>query len=142
MHLPLNSRISVSGQIDPSDLRELKAQGFNVIVDARPDGEVPPTHQSDVMKTAAETEDLSFFYIPMTPGTLPSERAAADFITATTEGRVFAYCGGGPRAVVLASFAAAAESHHLDTILSEARAAGIDLSPARDELIARGAKEA
>lgn len=142
MYKELNADISVSGQIEPSDFADLKAAGFAVIVDGRPDAEIPPTHHSAAMLAEAESAGLAFHYIPMTPGTIPSEDEANAFLQATSGGRVFAYCGGGPRVIVLASFAAAAAGKSVEGILSEAGALGMDLSSVRPLLIERGAAEA
>lgn len=140
MHRPLNNRVSVSGQIDPGDLAAIKDQGFAVIVDARPDNEVPASHGADAMEKEAASLGLAFRYIPMVPGNLPDEDAAKAFAEASREGRVFAYCGGGPRAVVLASFAAATENRDLETILAEARNGGMDLQQLAPLLVSFGAK--
>ncbi|GGY42751.1 TIGR01244 family sulfur transferase [Parvularcula lutaonensis] len=137
----LNEKVSVSGQISPEDLPKLKAAGFDVVVDGRPDQEIPAEAGSAVMAEKAAEAGLSFHYVPITPGSLPSEEHVAAFQKALGEGRVFAYCGGGPRVIALASFAAAAEGRLVDEIIEEARTAGIDLSQARLLLIERGARE-
>ena len=142
MYRELNADITVSGQIETSDIPDLKAAGFSVIVDGRPDAEIPPTHHSSAMLAEAEKAGLAFHYIPMTPGTIPSEDEANGFLQATGGGKVFAYCGGGPRVIVLASFAAATAGKSVEVILSEARALGMDLSSVRQLLVERGAAEA
>ncbi|NNU15213.1 TIGR01244 family phosphatase [Parvularcula sp. ZS-1/3] len=141
MDRPLNGRITVAGQISPDQLPAIKASGHNVLVDSRPDQEVGDDLQSERMRIAAEAAGLTFHYIPMTPGQMPEPSAVADFLAALQGGKVFAYCGGGPRAIVLASFAAAQEGKPIEEILDDARSAGIDLSPARQQLIERGASE-
>ena len=138
----LNERVAVSGQIEPSDLEDLTTAGFQVVVDARPDGEIPDHLHSSAMKEAAAQAGLAFHYIPMTPGAIPSEEDAKTFLSTLSGGKTFAYCGGGPRAIILASFAAAADGQPIDTIIEEAQALGIDLKPVRELLIARGAKDA
>ncbi len=138
----LNERVAVSGQIEPGDLSDLATSGFQVVVDARPDGEIPDRLHSSAMKEATEHVGLAFHYIPMAPGAIPSEDEAKTFLSTLSGGKTFAYCGGGPRAIILASFAAAADGQAIDGILAEAQALGIDLKPVRELLITRGAKEA
>lgn len=141
MERRLNDRVSVSGQISPDILVVIKNAGFDVIVDGRPDNEVPQAASSEVMREAAEKAGLHFHYIPMTPGALPSKAEAQAFAKATEQGRVFAYCGGGPRVIALASFAAASQGRPVSEIIDEARGAGISLDQARTLLVDRGASD-
>lgn len=131
MQRQLNHQVTASGQISPSDFAKIKEAGYVAVVDSRPDGEVSEGLHSSVMKEAAEAAGLSFTHIPVTPGSVPSVEDARRFSAVKAEGPVFAYCGGGPRAIVLASLAAALDGAEPDAILTEAAEAGMDLSPLR-----------
>lgn len=88
---------SVSGQISPADVANIKAAGFRSIICNRPDqedGAVP--HQT--IEAAAREAGLAFRYIPAVSGQLTmadvGDTAAA---LNDLEGPVFAYCRSGAR---------------------------------------------
>lgn len=98
----LTPTYAVSPQIDPADLPAIKAAGYTVIIDNRPDGEIPPDLHTDVMRRAAEAAGLTFVANPVISGALTMEnvtaqRAAID----AAGGPVFAYCASGNRSSVV-----------------------------------------
>ncbi|NRA30714.1 MAG: TIGR01244 family phosphatase [Parvularculaceae bacterium] len=131
MSIRLNDRITASGQISADDVADIAAQGFKAIITVRPDGEMPgQASQSDIAAKAAEA-GLAYAFIPVTPGVPPSLEDAKAFAAAVgADSPAFAYCGAGPRVILLASLAAASEGVAADTIIAEARNAGFDVSGA------------
>jgi uncharacterized protein (TIGR01244 family) len=99
---PLTETYAVAPQIDPADMAAIKAAGFSVVIDNRPDGEIPPSHHSDVMAAAAHAAGLHFVVNPVIGGMLTEEnvtRQAEAIATAT--GPVLAYCASGNRSSVV-----------------------------------------
>jgi len=130
MTIRLNDQITASGQISVSDVPGIAAQGFKTLVTVRPDGEMPgqPTH--DDIAAAAEEAGLVHAFIPVTPGVPPSRDEAAAFAATAEKAPVFAYCGAGPRVILLSSLAAATQGRGAEDIIAEARDAGFDVSGA------------
>src|SRR5574343_318660 len=98
----LTPTYAVSPQIDPSDLPAIKAAGYTTIIDNRPDGEIPPDLQTDLMRMAAEELGLAFVANPIIGGALTMDNVTAqrDAIDASA-GPVFAYCASGNRSSVV-----------------------------------------
>ena len=99
---PLTETYAVAPQIDPADMAAIKAAGFALVIDNRPDGEIPPSHHSDVMAEAARAAGLHFVANPVIGGMLTEEnvtRQAEAIATAT--GPVLAYCASGNRSSVV-----------------------------------------
>jgi uncharacterized protein (TIGR01244 family) len=93
---------AVSPQIDPEDMPAIAAAGYRVVIDNRPDGEIPPSHHAARMQTAAEAAGLVFVVNPVIGGMLTEANVIAqgDAIAAA-EGPVLAYCASGNRSSVV-----------------------------------------
>ncbi|AEK56174.1 MULTISPECIES: TIGR01244 family sulfur transferase [Brucella] len=95
----IDDNYSVTGQINPNDVRDIAAEGFQTIICNRPDGE-GGEEQPDFEEIArvAEKAGLAAYYIPVVGGQLTQENvddmAAA---LAEAEGPVLAYCRSGAR---------------------------------------------
>ncbi|WP_274629947.1 TIGR01244 family sulfur transferase [Arvimicrobium flavum] len=89
---------SVSSQITPEEVAEIKAAGFKSVICNRPDNEDPGQPSADTIRTAVEAAGLAFRHIPVISGQLTQanveEQAAA---LEELEGPVFAYCRSGTR---------------------------------------------
>ncbi|MEE4211916.1 MAG: TIGR01244 family sulfur transferase [Parvularcula sp.] len=130
MQRRLNDSVTVSGQIGPGDVAALAEAGFTTIVCGRPDGEMAGQPTADSVRQAAEDAGLRFAFIPVQPGFPPSTEEAEEFRQLSEDGPIFAYCGSGPRMVLLASLAAAQAGRPVMEIAREAAEAGIDITPA------------
>ncbi len=95
---PLTDSYAVSPQISPEDLPALKAAGYTVVINNRPDAEIPGALQDAAMRQAVEAAGLSYVRNPviggaMTMANVEAQRAALDEAT----GPVLAYCASGNR---------------------------------------------
>ena len=135
----LTPRYFVSPQINPSDMDALREAGITLILCNRPDGEVPPSHQADAMRTAAEAAGIAFAVQPLTHQTMVPEVIARNrALGADTEEVVLAYCASGTRSTIAWALGQAG-SMPGDEIVTAARAGGYDLSnirPALDQTFA------
>lgn len=121
-------------QLEPQDMQALAAQGFAAVICNRPDAEIPPSHQADVMRAAAEAAGLSFHEMPLTHQSFtPQNIATQREITDTAGGPVVAYCASGTRSTIAWALGQAG-GMDVDDILSAARAGGYDLSNIRPTL--------
>lgn len=98
----LTPQLAVSPQIQLSGLAELKAQGFQAIINNRPDGEAPGQPTSDALEAEARRLGLGYTYLPIAPGDRNDHDAAA-FARAlhATKGAVLAFCRSGSRSALL-----------------------------------------
>ena len=78
--------LSVSDQLTEQDLGIAAAQGFKSIINNRPDGEAEDQPQSEALAAAAERLGLAYRHIPVVPGKVTDEDAAA-FAQALSEVR-------------------------------------------------------
>ena len=128
--LPVDDRVSVSGQLDPGDMKELAAAGFTAVVNNRPDGEAffgqPKTAD---LRAAAEAAGLKFLDLPFSgPRATPDQvRAFADLL-ASGDDQVAAFCKSGMRSALLWGAASIANGRSLEQVLQGARNAGQELS--------------
>lgn len=98
----LTADYGVAPQIDPADLPSLKAAGYVMVINNRPDAEVGPDLHSAAMAQAAAAAGLAYVVNPVTPGSFTADlvarqRAAMD----AAGGPVFAYCASGNRSTVV-----------------------------------------
>lgn len=99
----LSARVSVYGQVMPSNISALKALGFTTIICNRPDHEDPGQPTAAEVKAAAEEAGLAFFFVPYNPSN-PSPTMVSDFeaaLNAAPEGKVLAFCRSGNRSARL-----------------------------------------
>jgi len=127
--LPVDDRVSVSGQLDPGDMKELAASGFTAVVNNRPDGEAffgqPKTAD---LRAAAEAAGLKFLDLPFSgPRATPDQvRAFADLLAAGDH-RVVAFCKSGMRSALLWGAASLANGRSMEEVLRGARNGGQEL---------------
>lgn len=136
----ITPRYSVSPQISAEDLPAIAAAGYKMVICNRPDEEVPPSHQADTIRAAAEAAGLRFEALPLTHQTMTPENVAAqrEFYE-SSEGPVLAYCASGTRSSVVWALGQASEMS-ADDILQKTAAAGYQLDglrPALDSLANR-----
>ncbi len=126
----LDRRTRVSGQIAPSDLAGLKAQGVTMIVNNRPDGEDVGQPTSAEIEAAASDSGLDYRHVPISRGMGPSDiEAMRSAIHAAGEGKLFAFCRSGNRSALAWAVAKSADGMSRDEIERCVGAAGFDLGP-------------
>lgn len=139
---PLTEAYAVSPQIDPADLPAIKAAGYTTIIDNRPDGEIPPSHQTDEMRAAAEALGLEFVANPVIGGALTMDNVTAQSeAIAAAKGPILAYCASGNRSSIVWALANA-ETRPADELISLPAQHGYQLEHLRPtlEAWARGEK--
>jgi len=130
----ITERYSVSPQLRPEDVAVLAEAGVKVLINNRPDAEVPPQVQSDVLRGAAEAAGMVFIDNPVSHGALTldiveTQRAAIE----GADGPVHAYCASGNRSTIVWGLGAAG-TLDTDTIIARAAAAGYSLEGLRPQL--------
>jgi uncharacterized protein (TIGR01244 family) len=97
----LDARTQVSGQIAPSDVAHLKAQGVTMIVNNRPDDEDVGQPTSAQIEAAAREAGVDYRHVPITRGIGPADvEAMRSAIHDAGEGKLFAFCRSGTRSAL------------------------------------------
>lgn len=92
----------VAPQIDPADMAAIKAAGYVMVINNRPDGEIGPDLQSVAMAAAARAAGLAYVANPVTPGQFTTDLVARQRAAMhSAAGPVFAYCASGNRSTVV-----------------------------------------
>ena len=93
---------NVSPQISVTDLEFLSENGFGKIICNRPDFEVPPSFQSNVIEKVATEIGLSFEYHPLTFKNMNAENIEKQMaFIKESERPVLAYCTSGTRCAAI-----------------------------------------
>jgi uncharacterized protein (TIGR01244 family) len=131
----LDELMLVGGQIQPSDIATLKAEGVTTIVNNRPDAEEPGQPSSLQVEAAARAAGLDYRHIPVGGSGLSAHQveAMAAAIEAA-DGKLLAFCRSGTRSTYLWALARARKGDDADEIVRKAAAAGYDLTPVRPYL--------
>ncbi|WP_196260708.1 TIGR01244 family sulfur transferase [Pelagibacterium limicola] len=124
----INDEVSVAGQIQPEDVATIKAAGFSVIVNNRPDGEAPDQPSGAEIAAAAKAAGIDYVEIPMgREGVTPQMIAATRQVFETRSGPVFCYCRSGTRSTTLWALSQAG-GRDAGEIITAAAHAGYDIS--------------
>jgi uncharacterized protein (TIGR01244 family) len=106
MSLPIschNGQFGTLGQIDPSHLAEIAAQGYKSVINNRPDGEGGPDQPTNAeIKAEAEKLGLNYVYLPVVPGAFtPAQVQEMARLLKTWPGPILAFCRSGARSTNL-----------------------------------------
>ncbi|PWG02546.1 TIGR01244 family sulfur transferase [Sphingosinicella humi] len=131
----LDERMLVSGQIHPSNLEEVKAEGVTMIVNNRPDDEEPGQPSAAEIEAAARAAGIAYRHIPVGSSGLSANQVQA-MVEAVDEapGKMLAFCRSGTRSTYLWALARVRKGDDPGEIVGKAAEAGYDLTPIRPYL--------
>ncbi|MCI5047495.1 MAG: TIGR01244 family sulfur transferase [Aquisalinus sp.] len=131
----LTDSFFASGQISAGDIDMIAQEGFDHIVNNRPDHEEPgqPTH--DELSAAAEAAGLTYIYLPVGPGGLAAEDLESFRTSASGKKKVLGFCKSGFRSVMIRAMALAQSGEDVDGLVLEASNAGFDISAQKTLLL-------
>jgi uncharacterized protein (TIGR01244 family) len=124
----VNDDFWVAGQLTLQDIADAAADGFTLVINNRPDGEVPGQPSSAEIEAAVKKAGLTYAFIPVSGGLSPEQLDAFDATVSKSGGKTLAFCRSGMRSTVLRSYAAARAGLSPATLVGEAQAAGYDIS--------------
>ena len=120
---------SVSPRIAPADMAAAAAQGFTLVINNRPDGEVPDQPTSAQMEAAARAAGMDYVHIPVVGSPNDDQITANRVAIEDADGPVLAFCRSGTRSIVTWSIGQALSGVRSRSELSAlGRGAGYDLS--------------
>ncbi|MDJ0630228.1 MAG: TIGR01244 family sulfur transferase [Rhodobacter sp.] len=125
---------AVSPQIEPDDMAAAAAAGFTLVINNRPDAEVPADLQSGEMRAAAERAGLAYVDNPVVNGAMTMEMVTAQGAAVEqAAGPVLAYCRTGTRSSIVWGLSQAG-TRPTDEIVAALKAAGYDLPALRGQI--------
>lgn len=123
----INSQFAVADQVVPDDIPAIAAAGFTVLVNNRPDGEVPGQPSGDEIATAVAEHGLEYRYYPVTAQTFPGpDPESLGQVFDPGQGATLAFCRSGTRSVNL--WLSSREASKLAVEAERVRRLGYDLS--------------
>jgi sulfide:quinone oxidoreductase len=128
---------AVAPQLAAGDFEDLKAQGFDTVINNRPDGEALGQLRSADAESAAKAAGLTYVHAPFAG---PPTREAID-AAANAAGSTLAYCRSGTRSVTAWALAQAKQGRmSTEEIVKAAAGAGYDLAALKEALHRLGAR--
>ena len=120
---------AVAPQLIPEEVAQAAAAGFRLLINNRPDGEVPGQPSSTAMAAAAEKAGLAYTHIPFAGAPGPAQVDAVLAAVLAADGPVLAFCRSGTRSVtVWAQGQAKSGDRPREELVRLGREAGYDLS--------------
>ncbi len=98
----VDDRLSVTGQIEPSDIAALSAAGFKSIICNRPDNEGPGQPSHKAVEQAAAQMGIELHYVPVVSGGITMDDVnIMKLVLANCVSPILAYCRSGARSAHL-----------------------------------------
>jgi uncharacterized protein (TIGR01244 family) len=119
----------VSPQITPDEARQAAESGVVLIINNRPDGEVPDQPTSADIEAAARAAGADFIRIPIVGRPTPEQAKAQAEAVAGAGGPVLAFCRSGTRSITAWALGEAGRGRDRDELVRIAAGAGYDLGP-------------
>lgn len=124
----VNETLSVSGQINEQDLDALAAEGIQLVVCNRPDGESAEQPEFSALQQAAERLGLEIIDMPFKSGEMQQEHIAAFTDIIKSDKKVHAYCRTGNRSFCLYAAVHASTEAPEAEIMAKAKEVGFDVT--------------
>ena len=118
----------VSPQLSADDIAAAANEGFKLIINNRPDGEMIGQPNGDDLRAAAETAGIGYAHIPVSGGLSMEQIEQERDAQSTHPGKTLAFCGSGMRSAFVYAYMAARNGEAVDDIVTTIANAGFDVS--------------
>ena len=127
---PLSALVSVSGQIEVTDIPEIAAAGFAVLVNHRPDGEETRQPTTEALEHAALAHGLTLIAAPVRglPEATAVEITARALADLSEDRQALLFCRSGMRSAAAWAMAERLNGASSESLRAAAASAGFDLS--------------
>lgn len=131
--IKINHRLTIASQPECRMLSSLKNEGFDAVINLRPDDEEGVSQHHEESARQARKSGLDYYYLPVTAGKITrADIRAFQQILADTKGHILAHCASGRRALILHVLGEVLDGQmQEEEIEAYGRAHGIDLAEAR-----------
>lgn len=120
---------SVAPQLAPHEMADAAREGFTLVINNRPDGEVPGQPSSAEMEAAARAAGLAYAHIPVSGRPTSDQVAQHQAALAAASGPALAFCRSGNRSIITWSIGQATSgARSRDELVKLGGDAGYDLS--------------
>jgi len=126
---PLDDNMLVAGQIAPSDLAAIAAEGVTLVINNRPDGEEPGQPAAIEIEAAAAATGLDYRHIPIAGGFSEGQVSQMAEALDAARGPALAFCRSGTRSCFLWALARSRLGDPAGELIGKAAKAGYDLGP-------------
>lgn len=132
----LSNSFSVASQLRPADMDAVRAAGFSLVVNNRPDDEEDDQPGSAALARAAAQAGLDYVHIPIDAhGVAPAHAARlARALERTHAEKTLGFCMSGKRSALVWAHAEARAGRDVDAIIETAENAGFFLGFQREAL--------
>lgn len=131
---------AVSPQITPEDVAAIRDAGFAMVINNRPDTEIPPELHTEMLRQAVEAAGMAFVVNPVIGGAITMENVTGQRAAiAAAVGPVLAYCASGNRSSIVWALSQAGALPPGEMIGAAARH-GYNLEPFRPQIEALAAR--
>lgn len=122
----LSESVAVSEQIAVKDVAQIAAEGYEVLINNRPDGEAPGQPSSAEIEAAAKAAGIEYHFLPVTAMDFPGQGFEQMEKLLRDDSRpVLAFCRSGTRCANL--WVASREESEQDEAIDRAQRLGYDL---------------
>ncbi|MGH6658927.1 MAG: TIGR01244 family sulfur transferase [Sphingomicrobium sp.] len=130
MFRQLDDQTATCGQITPGQVAELKAQGFAMLINNRPDGEDPDQPEAGDIEAAAERAGIAYRFVPIIRGIGPGDvECMQSALEEAHGGKVLAFCRSGNRSSLVWALARRQQGASREQVERQLVDAGIDPMP-------------
>jgi uncharacterized protein (TIGR01244 family) len=126
----VTDQFEVSPQITPEDARRAAADGVALIINNRPDGEVPGQPTNAEIEAAARAAGADYLFLPVVGRPTADQARTQAAAVAGAKGPVLAFCRSGTRSITTWALGEAATGRDRAELARLAADAGYDLSAA------------
>ena len=123
--IAVNENLSISDQIEATDIEQLAQEGVQVIMCNRPDEEAAEQPSFSDIAAAAEAKGMEAIYIPFKTGEMKAEHVRQMRRLQDSGKRLHAFCRSGNRSFCLYAAAHASRGLPKEEILQQAEKAGV-----------------
>jgi len=123
--IAVNENLSISDQIEATDIERLAQEGIEAILCNRPDEEEADQPSFSDIAAAAEAKDIEAVYISFKTGEMKPEHVAEMRRLQDSGKRLHAFCRSGNRSFCLYAAAQASRGLPKEQILQQAEKAGV-----------------
>ena len=125
----------VAPQLHEADIERAAKEGFSLIINNRPDGEVLGQPSSNDLKAEAIKNGIQYVHIPVGAQGITDDHLAAHLAARdASPGKAVAFCRTGTRSIFLGAYAAVSAGESVEEVIKLAAAAGYDISGHRAAL--------